>query len=298
MSSRRNRMLCALSLLSALAGAAGCAADDGSGKTPYTAEADEAPTAAGGRHHPGGPEFLLVAALRELDLSAAQKTTIEGALEKAKASRPEHGPRDKAPFAALAEGVRAGKIDTAAVLAKVPDMPPGAEDRAAAASAIETLHATLTKEQRRALVVAVSNHMDEHGPPPGAPPKHKGGPLGFLLHGLDVSDAQRAAIEKALEAQRPSEADRDAMMKDHDAMGAKMRARLETFASDSFDAKAFVTPPEGAAGGPKQHIERMVKDLAVVVPILEPAQREQLASLLEKGPPMGPPHGRGGPRGK
>src|SRR6185503_10222012 len=92
MSSRRNRMLCALSLMSALVGVSACAADDGSGKTPETAEGtaqaiskesaegDRAEHA--GRPHPGGPEFLLVAALHELDLSDAQKSTIEGALEK------------------------------------------------------------------------------------------------------------------------------------------------------------------------------------------------------------------------
>jgi hypothetical protein len=32
----------------------------------------------------------------------------------------------------------------------------------------------------------------------------------------------------------------------------------------------------------------MVKDLAVIVPLLEPAQREELAARIEKGPP-GPP---------
>ena len=51
------------------------------------------------------------------------------------------------------------------------------------------------------------------------------------------------------------------------------------------DAKAFAAPPEdGPAMGPKQHLEHMMKDLSVVVPILEPAQREALAVELEKGP--------------
>jgi len=79
-----------------------------------------------------------------------------------------------------------------------------------------------------------------------------------------------------------------------------MNARLESFASDSFDAKAFVAPPAGAPQGGAMHpLARMVNELAVVVPLLDPAQREALAAQLEKGPPMGRPgdHERGpGPR--
>ena len=78
----------------------------------------------------------------------------------------------------------------------------------------------------------------------------------------------------------------------------EMRARLETFAADAFDAEAFVAAPVNAPqGGPMHPMARMVSDLAVIVPILEPAQRETLAGLLEKGPPMGAPgdheHGPG-----
>ena len=78
-----------------------------------------------------------------------------------------------------------------------------------------------------------------------------------------------------------------------------MKAKMETFATDSFDAKAFVAPPADAPRGAMMHpIARMVNELAVVVPLLTPAQRETLAAQLEKGPQMGRPgeheHGRGG----
>ena len=95
-----------------------------------------------------------MAALHDLDLTAAQKTTIQAAMDKlAPPARGERGPRDGAAFTALSAGVRAGKIDTAAVLASLgaPDHGPGARG-AEIATALQTLHDTLTKEQRRALV--------------------------------------------------------------------------------------------------------------------------------------------------
>jgi Spy/CpxP family protein refolding chaperone len=273
-------------------------------QTPAARELGDGPMARHGRPMgPPAPEHLLFAALRELDLTPAQKSAIQAALPP-RPERPDHGPA-RAAFAALAAGVRAGSVDPAAVVATVDGADGGfAEHQAAAATALDTLHAALTKEQRRTLVDAMEKRMAEHGPmaehagpPPGtrAGRSHRGGPMGELLAGLDVSDAQRASIEKALEAERPAPPDADAMKKRAEAMRGELRARLESFVDDAFDAKAFVSPPAGGLGhgGPKQHLERMAKDVAIVVPLLEPAQREALAVKLEKGPPMG----HGGPMG-
>jgi Spy/CpxP family protein refolding chaperone len=319
MSFRRFRVWTAIPLVGALIGVTGCGADTGSTKpTDPTEEAAQglvqnktvaADTGAARPdrprgHGPGGPDHLLTAALHELDLTAAQKTTIQAAMEKlAPPGRGEHGPRDSAAFTALSAGVRAGKIDTAAVLAGIGASDRGPAERSAAvASALSTLHATLTKEQRRALVDGMAKRMADHGPLPGAPspdkgerdhggPGRDGGPLGHLLGGLSLTDAQRTSIDSALAAQRPTAVDREAMKKQFEARAAGMRARLETFAADTFDATAFVAPPTDAPQGGMMHpLARMVNQLAVVVPLLQPAQRETLAALLEKGPSafMGP----------
>jgi Spy/CpxP family protein refolding chaperone len=321
MSFRRFRVWTAIPLVGALIGATGCGADTGSTKPSDPTEeaaqglAQNKTVAAGTRadrpdgrreRGPGGPDHLLMAALHELDLTAAQKTTIQSAMDKLAPRGPkDRGPRDPAAFTALSDGVRAGKIDTAAVLAKV-GADHGPEDRGAAvAAALDTLHATLTPVQRRALVDSISKRMAEHGPPPGASRPDKGerdhggpegGPLGHLLSGLSLTDAQRTSLASALAAQRPAAVDREAMKKQFEARGAGMRARLESFAADSFDAKAFVAPPADAPQVGMMHpLARMVNELAVVVPLLQPAQRETLAALLEKGPPMGRPgdHERG-----
>jgi Spy/CpxP family protein refolding chaperone len=295
--SRSFRMLRVLSIAGALAGLAGCVQDAGSSKAPDPTEGtSQAPLAeadgpAGERFHgPQGPEHLLRAALHELTLTDAQKTTIEGAL--AKLGPKDHPPMDRGPIAALAAGVRAGKIDPAALAA--PAAPPDFEQhRAAVAEALNTLHATLTKDQRRALVDALEKKLAEHDP--GDMPEHhgdrehgdhgRGGPLGHLLRGLDLSDAQRDAIHKALEAQAPAPPDREEMKKRFEAMHTEMRAKLEAFAADTFDAKTLAAPPAGMEHGPGEHMAHMVKELSIVVPLLEPAQREKLATMLEKGPP-------------
>lgn len=329
-SSRRSRMWGALALVGALALGVGCVAETGSAPEPTEgssqalaqgsqgADGKEGPAGphAGRRHPgPGGPEVLLFAALHELDLTDAQEAAIQGALDKAAPGPRERGPREGAPLGALAAGVRAGKIDAPAVLAKVGSPNKGAEERmAAVAGAIQTLHATLTEEQRRELVDVLEERAAEHGPagrrddrrPAGPPPGEEGEagpeaarPLAHLLRGLELTDAQREEVGRALEAQRPTTAQREAMRERMEAVHEEMRARLEAFAGASFDAKAFLAPPAGAdARGPAgmaHPLERLVKDLAVVVPILEPAQREALAALLEKAPPMGPPPGARGP---
>ncbi len=69
-----------------------------------------------------------------------------------------------------------------------------------------------------------------------------------------------------------------------------MRARLETFAADRFDANAFLPqPPAGEKMGPRAHLDRMVGALAAIVPILDEAQRNALAERIEKGPFAGRP---------
>ncbi|WP_437943600.1 hypothetical protein WMF27_44300 [Sorangium sp. So ce281] len=331
-----------LPLVGALVGAAGCTAETGQGDTSPSDEAAEAALAKGpsraggpregfGGHHggPRGPEHLLRAALHELDLSDAQEATIEGALEGLRDGAKER-PKDGAVFAALAEGVRAGKIDRAAIEAKLPDAGRAAEERRArVAGALSTLHATLTKQQRRQLVDGIAAKMDgrgERGPrggehhrgPQGGKhhrgpqgdrggmggPGMRGGPLGHLLAGLDLRDEQRAQIDKALEAARPGDADRVGRKEDHAARRAEMRARLETFAADRFDANAFLPrPPAGEKMGPRAHLDRMVGALAAIVPILDEAQRNAVAERIEKGPAAGKPergmrgpgHGMRGP---
>jgi Spy/CpxP family protein refolding chaperone len=304
---------------------------EGVGKAPLAEEAapagDKAKDGDGRREgargkrggkHGFGHDNLLRAALHELELSDAQETAIKGALEKLREDAGEH-PRDAAWHAALAEGVRAGSIDKAAVEAKLAKMEGGFEEhRARMAEALTTLHATLTKEQRRALVDAVAAKMEEKGArgPKGdmdGEGRHgkgekgdgerdgrrgkgekggwgdhgmKGGPLGHMLRDLNLTEEQRSKIDKALEASRPSEGDMEEKKEAFEAMRAEKKAKLEGFAADNFDAKAFLAGDfkKGHHKNPKAHLDRMVTSLSAILPVLTPEQRTSLADKLEKGP--------------
>jgi hypothetical protein len=239
----------------------------------------------------GGPDFLLGAALRELDLAAAQKAAIQGEIDALHAARDEARPDFAAHRAALAAAVRSGKIDVAALTPAAPKEHPAP---ARLAKALETLHATLTAAQRQQLVDAVSAKMDKHGPK-GEGRGHErgkgmgrgkmGDPMAHLLRGIELNDAQREKVREALATMAPAKEDRAGMEAHHEAFRAKMRERLASFAADDFDAKAFVAPPEDAAMlGPEHGPAHMVKALALVVPILDDAQRAELAKRIEAPP--------------
>jgi Spy/CpxP family protein refolding chaperone len=326
----------ALSLVLALAGLAGCnqpSGDDSADTDVATSELAAEPAPAkpnkggkahdkhhGGKH--GGPGMLLGAALRELDLTDAQKSILQGQLDALRQdgeARPDHD----AARAELAAAVKSGRVDESALLAKAA---PAAPDTTRIAKAVGVLHDTLTAAQRKELVAAVEAKMERGGPDGeherrgfkgdherrgakgergeakdgegregGKRGKHAGremagkgmehGPMGHLLKDLSLSDGQREKVKEALSKLAPSEGDRDAMKAKHEAFRTQMKERLASFASDSFDANAFVALPEGGAKfGPDKMFGHMVKTLAVVVPILDDAQRAELAKRIEEGP--------------
>lgn len=303
-------------VLGVIAALAGCSAETGANNGVDTANAVQAKTAlsnersteAGKGHHAfagrphGGPDFLVFAALHEdIGLSAEQRSTLEGLVAQ---SRPEPPRPDKARTAALASAIRSGNVDATTFQTKVENREAMMKEHLAkSAQNLATLHKTLTKEQRAALVDAIVAKQAEHKGGPrgergerGERPQHAEGrahgPMGGLLSGIDLTAEQEAQLKAKLDAQRPaqpSEADREAMKARFESMKKEMSARLQSFKGDSFDATAFVTPPADAAKvGPQDHGDRMAKDLSVVVSVLTPEQREQLAKKIEQGPPARP----------
>ncbi|MEZ4301898.1 MAG: hypothetical protein R3B70_43595 [Polyangiaceae bacterium] len=258
---------------------------------PKEAKQDKA---RGDRHRRGGhgPGMLLGVALHELDLTDAQKATIQGELDALRGDAPAR-PDFQAHSKALAAAVRSGSIDEAALTAQL--QPKTAPDTTRLAKAIGVLHDTLTAAQRKELIAAVEKHADrgpgmrgEHGP--GMRGEHgpgMRGPLGHMLADLELTDAQREKVKEALSKDAPSEADREAMKAQHEAFRAKMKERLATFADDSFDAAAFVVMPEGAGKpGHDKMFGHMIHGLAAVVPVLDANQRARLADKIEQGPQM------------
>lgn len=268
-----------------------------------------------GRHGRPGPELLFVTALDTLDLTAAQRGTIEKSLT---GLRPEaaddKGPPERALFTALAAEVRAGRVDAEAFLAKADAEMKRPERIAKLEAAMTTLHDTLSPAQRRELVDTMLDGLDKkHGPdgapgrefgpgPGGAPPPGRGGergPFGHLFADLGLTDGQSQSIQAILDSDRPTPPDEATMKAHFEAHRAELRTRLEAFVADAFDAHALATPPAPKDGmDPRKHMEGFVRVLARVVPVLDPAQRETVAARLLEGPPRGPGAHRGGPGGR
>jgi Spy/CpxP family protein refolding chaperone len=236
--------------------------------------------------------MLLGAALHELDLSDAQRATIKGAMDSL-GGKDEEGMRGS--MKALAEGVRRGQIDDAVVNAKLAARESQASARReATVKALETLHATLTPSQREALVASVEARMKEgprfHGPKGERGAREHGkhgmgfGPAGHLLRGLDLREEQRAAIASALSASRPEKPGADEMQ----AKRERFEAALQSFRAETFDAAAAL--PDRAMEPPVTHL---VTALKAIVPVLDEAQRAELATRLEEGPRSMGGHGRG-----
>ncbi|APR85003.1 Hypothetical protein A7982_10352 [Minicystis rosea] len=303
---RWSKVLGVLPLVGAMAVFAACNGQGGGSESTETgaatAKLEQAATAPAkstkrARGHHGrrghGPDHLLVAALHELSLSDAQRTTIQGELDALHAAKdePAHRADFEAHRATLATAIRSGKIDEAAL--ELPAMK-APQDDMRFTKAMQTLHDTLTAEQRKQLVDSVTAKMDEHADHFGAKGEMRGakgemgGPLGHMLRGIEMSDAQREKVQAALSKLAPQESDREAMKAKHEAFRKTMRERVASFAADRFDASAFAAPPKDAPMvGPDAGPGMMVKALAAVVPLLDETQRTELAKRIEQGPPAG-----------
>lgn len=237
---------------------------------------------------PPGGEVLLVVALRELDLSAAQRVAINGALSQVQSEGTPPHASDLVGLAALAAGVRAGRVDVEEVRSKLAPVNLDLEGHVlASASALQTLHDTLTSSQRSALVDAVTKEVQ--GPPPDPATLRACGPLSSLLASLDLSEVQKTALDTAFRAQFSPGTAGD-MRARFEANRAEMASRLQTFAADAFSAVVLAAPPVSMAKGDAPP-HQLVSDVALVTSVLRPDQRQKLASALERGSAFGAPPG-------
>jgi len=280
--------------------------DESTAQADKTQQAQQGPLDAKVEHR-FGPEQMLRDALSQANLTADQQKTIDAAMSTAfqgKDHAAEEG-RLKPLFSMAADQVRSGKIDEASLNAKIAELSQDAPDhRAKAAQALQTVHDTLTADQRATVVSAIQakvakfeafegpkgeGKMHERG-------EHKGegkglGKLGFLLHGVDLQEGQLDKIKAALKDAGFSKEDHAAMEAKRDEMKQKMDAMLEAFKADQFDAKTAL-PERGEMGA--EHLGRMVKAMAVIVPLLDDTQRTALAKNIENGPQHPMWHGHPG----
>ena len=133
-----------------------------------------------GRHR-GGPEMFFRAALDKLELSADQKTTIDGLLaDLKKVERPADDGARKELDKSLAAAVRSGSINAASFETQYAELAKKAtEHKSSFQTALNKLHETLTAEQRKALVAELQQRPGRRAaPPPDVADDDPNAPLG------------------------------------------------------------------------------------------------------------------------
>lgn len=230
-------------------------------------------------HHARGPMAAFMKGLGELELSESQEATLKelrSSLREGKEGEG-HGALGKA----LAPAIAAGDVTVAGFDAELDAIEARAEARALALQkALNTLHATLSADQRVELVDSLSDgrqgRRGKRGKGAGGRKIEKPGRmLGMLTDELDLTDAQIAQLE-ALE---PAGERLDEGAK-RDEMRAKMQALATAFKSDTFDAAKLGVGDEMKVMA-RAKAERMIDGLEKLVPILDDGQRAELAKMVE-----------------
>jgi Spy/CpxP family protein refolding chaperone len=233
-------------------------------------------------HHHGGMFSWISMAIDTLGLDATKKAAVEKIQKDLHAKMAPARDAEHDLLSTLADGVAAGKIDTAkvdAAVAKVGTASAGIH--AATTDAITQLHDALSPVERQALVDKVKAHhevwrkvnVDEK---PGT--KDKGTHLAHMTKLLDLTPDQVDKITKALAADVPVKPENDPKaVQDHVAAFEK------AFLADKFDPKSLAAPATAAGGHTARHGgARMVRFYEAVTPVLTPEQRTKLAAHIKE----------------
>lgn len=294
-----------------------------------TPRAVASPEGRHGMRGPGGPAFLLRAALDKLELRPEQKSTIEGLMAELKQARPMDSAAHRAFEQALASGVRAGKLDAATL---APHFTALERDATAMSQRVHTalnkLHQTLDADQRKQLVAEIQKRhemgfgkhagrrmgfgpppgMDEPGCAPGAdgadneagedgaearPRRGHGGP-GFARHagpGLGMlRDLELTDAQKtALRAAHDAKREERGDWKAGMEKHQEARKALLTAFATDTFDATKLVASAEVAERAHRQAEGHVEQLRVLMGVLEPAQREKLAARVEQGPPRDKP---------
>jgi Spy/CpxP family protein refolding chaperone len=233
-------------------------------------------------HHHGGFAMFIAMSLDSLGTTPEQEASIKKIQSDLHAKMQPAHDAEKALLLAIADGIAAGNLDSTKLdpaVAAVSTAAAGIHD--AVADSLNELHATLTPEQRVALVDKVEAHFavwHEANVTEETPEKDKrGGHLGKISKELGLSADQVEKIRtnfKASSAAAPrfDKAEAEAHMK---AFGA-------AFSAETFDAKTALTGDHATAHLATFGAARMTRFYSAVLPALTADQRTKLADDLRR----------------
>ncbi len=270
--------------------------DSGTDTTSISESSRAADAAQARRPPPPGPLMLIDVALREVELTDSQRETLSGLAASGRQTCDAAHESARSIEKKLAVALRVASLDAANVQAEIEALSKKrVTERSDIADALDVLHATLTLEQRQAVVQAVQRNAPPprdsanasgapglHVPPPegampppeGAMPPPGGAPRDPFAD-LNLTEAQISALEAKL-GPRPDPSDRRA---EHEKRRGQVEALLAGFAADDFEAAKFVSNATDADPR-REHLERQLRLTQAALEVLDDAQRETLAARM------------------
>jgi Spy/CpxP family protein refolding chaperone len=234
------------------------------------------------RHHHGGLSSFISMAIDTLGLDEMKKATIAKIQTELRAKMAPAHDAEHDLLSTLADGVAAGKIDTAKVDAAVEKVATAsAGDHAATSDALTQLHDALSPAERAALVDKVNAHwqvwrkvnVDEK-----SASTDKGARLGKLTALLTLTPDEVSKITTALATDAPATPKNDPKAED-----AHIQAFDTAFVADKFDPKALAPVATASAGHVARHGgARLARFYEAVTPVLTPDQRTKLAAHIRE----------------
>jgi Spy/CpxP family protein refolding chaperone len=238
-----------------------------------------------------GHASTFIEAARALTLKDEQKTAIDK-LEEPLREQPAPHTEWKDFQKELADGVKAGKIDTSKLATNYTAIENSAHaQREKEATALNSLHETLDATQRKALVAAVrakqQEGMEKHQDA-GAPDMAKKTEamnkqrLERMTKELDLDNAQQKKVETILAKESSGKNAPQDMMAEMKKSNDEV---LSAFEKDTFDAKKL---DSFAQAGKKARApaEREAQFYSQLLTVLTPVQRDKMATNMNRTGPM------------
>ena len=233
-------------------------------------------------HHHGGVTMFISMAIDTLGLDPAKKAQVEKIQSDLRAKMAPARDAEHDVLATIADGVAAGKIDTAKVETAIGKVATASATlHTATSDALTQLHDALSPVERVALVDKVKAHWEvwqNVNVAEQAGSKEKGARLAKLTELLALTPDQVETISKSLSAEVPATPQTDPK-----AVDTLIQAFATAFEADKFDAKSLATTGTAAAGHVARHGgARMARFYEAVTPVLTPDQRTKLAADLRE----------------
>jgi Spy/CpxP family protein refolding chaperone len=231
--------------------------------------------------HFGGVPMLIALSIKDLELSADQRTAVEKIRADLLAKMEPARAAGKDLANVLADGVAAGAVDRAkadSAVNKLVIQVQGLHD--ASLAALNQLHSALNAQQRTALSDELQSHWDKwkeaHGRDEADDHQHHPGYLLALVRQLGLSKEQAEQIKSNFHERMKATPQDHA----HKEVQDHLRAFATAFKAEAFNAKSLTSAKAANGHMARWGATRRARFLEAAAPVLTPEQRAKLAEAI------------------